>query len=225
MNKTEERLRIFKYSMIIWMGISISAILIFTKLAEDLAGIKLNNLDFPITKNILGLRTPIITKTMKLITSVGSAETIIFVLFLVIYVLYRLKKNIWYSFMVMTSALGGLLLEAALKWAFQRPRPNVSHLVGASGYSFPSGHATIAVAFYGFLAYLLWLYFHKTKLRYLTTVSLVIIIILIGISRIYLGVHYPSDVLAGFAVGWFWLAINVMITENIRLKKAEQQDN
>ncbi|HQE23905.1 MAG TPA: phosphatase PAP2 family protein [Syntrophomonadaceae bacterium] len=87
-----------------------------------------------------------------------------------------------------------------LKDIFGRPRPSGEHLTYATGFSFPSGHAMISMAFYGFIAYLLWTNLpHKSGKwgAYL----LVILIISIGLSRVYLNVHYASDVLAGFLLG------------------------
>jgi len=93
-----------------------------------------------------------------------------------------------------------------LKTAFQRARPDIQHLIAVGGYSFPSGHAMVATVFYGMLGYLIWLNLReRSKTAWIVPVLTALLIFSIGVSRIYLGVHFPSDVLAGFAAGGLWL--------------------
>lgn len=114
-------------------------------------------------------------------------------------------------------ALGGLLVfnlgasalfNLGIKLLVQRPRPDVLRLVEETGYSFPSGHSFVSMAFYGLLIYLA-----ATRLRggwrWGLCAVLGVLVLCIGLSRIYLGVHYPSDVLAGFCGGFLWLALEV----------------
>ena len=97
------------------------------------------------------------------------------------------------------------MLNYILKLIFSRTRPIDINIITETGYSFPSGHAMISLAIYGFLAYLLWKSDYKYKK--IGVSLLVLLIVLIGISRIYLGVHYTSDVIAGFIVSLGYLLL------------------
>lgn len=155
---------------------------------------------------IRGFASEYLTRAAIIITQLGSA-TIEYWLMLVIggLLFFRFKKM--REAAALTICLtGGWLLNSILKMAFQRARPDILHLVAVGGYSFPSGHAMVATAFYGMLGYLLWLNLRKRlKPAWYVPVFTGLLIIAIGVSRIYLGVHFPSDVLAGFAAGGLWL--------------------
>ena len=98
-----------------------------------------------------------------------------------------------------------------LKQLFQRKRPLSPLLKAAKGLSFPSGHAIMAVTFYGLLIYILQHSITIDWLRYILTILIVLLIFLIGFSRIYLRVHYASDVLGGFIIGLLWLMISLAV--------------
>lgn len=186
---------------------------------------ELNVFDSVISKFIAGFITLETTQFMKLITALGSIKVLIPIALLAIFILNKRKRYKWDSIMLLVALGGGLLLNQLLKWVFHRPRPGIARLLEVGGYSFPSGHAMVSIAFYGFLAYLFWSNIRQTNLRYLVTFGLVILIALIGISRIYLGVHYPSDVLAGFAAGGFWLTSCILSLEAIRNYKSVPPDH
>jgi undecaprenyl-diphosphatase len=109
------------------------------------------------------------------------------------------------AMLVLASSVGAALLSAGLKVLFARPRPDVvEHLVGVSTPSFPSGHALLSAAIYLTLGALLAREFPRPALqRYFMGVA-VMLTLLIGLSRVYLGVHWPSDVLAGWCIGALW---------------------
>ncbi len=128
-------------------------------------------------------------------------------LLLVAYFVF-VRKHRWYSLKVPVVALGSITLNVVLKYFFDRPRP-ILPLVEAHGLSFPSGHTMVAASFYGLIIYLIW---HNVKvpwLRYTLVALLVVFVIFIGFSRIYLRVHYATDVLAGFAAGFMWVVIGI----------------
>ena len=97
------------------------------------------------------------------------------------------------------------VLNQLLKAIVQRPRPDGFRLAQASGFSFPSGHSMIAMAFFGLLIWFVWRYEKDNVKRVFLIIALCAIIAMIGISRVYLGVHYASDVLAGFCLSTIWL--------------------
>jgi undecaprenyl-diphosphatase len=131
-------------------------------------------------------------------------------LVLIIYFLF-IRKHRWFSIKIPTIAISSLGLMFFLKILFGRQRPDIPLLKEAQGLSFPSGHAFMSVTFYGLLIYIVWKTVKPKWLKWLLVILLVILILLIGFSRIYLRVHYPSDVLAGFTTGFLWLIISLWV--------------
>lgn len=152
-----------------------------------------------------------ITPVVKVVTELGGA---IFLIILAVLLTIIIKnKNI--KILMWTNLGISTLLNQVLKHLIQRPRPSEFRIVNASGYSFPSGHSMVSVAFYGFLIYLIN---RKVKNKYLkwgSTIILSLLMLAIGISRIYLGVHYTSDVLAGILISVSYLIIFISISKNI----------
>lgn len=133
---------------------------------------------------------------------------------LIAYFLF-IKKHRWYSIKIPVVALGGVTLMFLLKMVFNRPRPLIPLLKEAAGLSFPSGHAMMSFSFYGLLIYLVWQNVKQVWVRNVAIVFLLLLILLIGFSRVYLRVHYASDVLAGFCVGIIWLVLSLWVTRRI----------
>lgn len=100
-----------------------------------------------------------------------------------------------------------VLLNLIIKEIIQRPRPEGINLVLETGFSFPSGHSMVAMAFFGLLIWLVWTYEENPRVKWFSCVCFALIIVAMGISRIYLGVHYATDVLGGFCVSLVWLVI------------------
>ncbi|MCH3967389.1 MAG: phosphatase PAP2 family protein [Atopobiaceae bacterium] len=99
-----------------------------------------------------------------------------------------------------------VVINQLLKAIVQRPRPEGFRLVDETGYSFPSGHSMVAMAFYGLLAWYVWHYERDAVMRWFWCICLGALVVMVGVSRIYLGVHYATDVIAGFCVSLAWLA-------------------
>ena len=156
--------------------------------------------------NLFKYRSDVLTNIMKIITFFGSVLMILIltVLFVIFVKGKRNKLLIFINVIVVT------LLNQLLKYVFQRERPTNS-IIEETGYSFPSGHSMVSMAFYGFLIYLV--YKSNMKFKGLIISFISILIFLIGISRIYLGVHYPSDVLGGFTLSLSYLIIFIDITK------------
>ncbi len=102
-------------------------------------------------------------------------------------------------------------LNQALKFIIQRPRPDGFRLATATGFSFPSGHSMVAMAFFGLLAWLVWKYEKDRRQRVFLLVAFALVIVMVGYSRVYLGVHYASDVIGGFCLSIVWLALYTRI--------------
>ncbi|WP_214658867.1 phosphatase PAP2 family protein [Candidatus Formimonas warabiya] len=190
--------------------------LLFAKLSEDLINDELKLFDQIVIHVINLIHGPLTTQIMKGITSMGSPAVMLFLAVLVWIYFLLAKKHFWDSNMVLIALTGSWIMNELLKWIFQRSRPDIARMVQVTGYSFPSGHAMVSFAFYGMLAYLTWINLTKRKTKVFCTGILLLLICAIGISRIYLGVHYPSDVLAGFAAGGFWLVGCILGLQAIR---------
>lgn len=134
-------------------------------------------------------------------------------LILIAYFLF-VRRHKWYSLKVPVVALGSISLNLVLKYFFARQRPDMP-LVEASGLSFPSGHSMIAASFYSLIIYLTWKHVESKPLRNLLVALLVIFILLIGFSRIYLRVHFATDVVAGFAAGILWVIVGISALRRI----------
>lgn len=157
------------------------------------------------------------TRFMVVITFFASRHFITAASLVLIYYFLFIRKHRWYSLRVPVIALGSITLNLLLKFFFNRPRPLLPHLVESSGLSFPSGHAMISTSFYGLLFYLVWVHVKPQGLRIFLLLLLVCLMALIGFSRVYLHVHYATDVMAGFAAGLLWVIIAIF-----SLKKIEQ---
>lgn len=136
------------------------------------------------------------------------------------------KKNKWYSIKIPAVALSSLALMFGLKYLFNRPRPDAPLLFHAEGLSFPSGHALFSITFYGLLIYIIYHSNLQTGLRWTLIALLLVLIPLIGFSRVYLRVHYATDVTAGLCVVFVWLVLSVSLLnrwEKRTLAKLQQQ--
>ena len=111
------------------------------------------------------------------------------------------------------------ILNQLLKRILQRPRPTEYRIIEETGYSFPSGHSMISMAFYGYLIYLIYKYVKNKYVKWTSIVLLSILICSIGISRIYLGVHYTSDVLGGFLISISYLVIYISDVNKFLIEK------
>lgn len=116
-------------------------------------------------------------------------------------------KNRTIAWLIPVNLILCAALNLALKLLIQRPRPHGYMLVEETGFSFPSGHSMASLAFYGFFIYLIHVKVKNRNIRWISTVLLVLLILLIGISRVYLGVHYASDVIAGFSIALAYLIV------------------
>ena len=128
------------------------------------------------------------------------------------------RKHKWFAIRIASLSLSSVVLSFSLKAFFKRDRPLLPILGDAGGYSFPSGHAMIGIVFYGLFIYIIW---HEVKQKWpriFLIILLSLLILLISFSRIYLRVHYPSDVIAGLAVGFIWLVLSLRIIHRIEKK-------
>jgi undecaprenyl-diphosphatase len=143
------------------------------------------------------------------VTFFGSPAVALAIATVACVALYR-RRRLAEAALVVVVLGGAELLNLILKLLFHRTRPEVG-FVQLDTYSFPSGHAMVSTAAYGLLAYLAWGRLRTRRARLLLASGTVTAVALIGFSRLYLGVHYLSDVLAGVAGGVFWLAASIAL--------------
>lgn len=186
-------------------------LIIFLELAEDVFSkeiLKADMIGYELISSFLisDFATPI----AKFITNFGGVLVLV-VTTIILFISIKNKKiglSIFANLCIITG------LNVLLKQIVQRPRPTEYRIITETGYSFPSGHSMISMAFYGFLIYLIYQYVKNKYLKIGLIVFLSILIISIGISRIYLGVHYTSDVMAGFCIAISYLVLYISSVNN-----------
>lgn len=176
--------------------------------------------DIHMANLILAYRTAALTKVFSWITLLCKSQVVLVFIGVFALLLWLWRKS-HYIFSLFIAAGGSEASTFLGKLAFHRPRPETALYVEHS-FSFPSGHATIAVAFYGFAGYFLARSVQSWNRKVNLFFATILIIMAIGFSRVYLGVHYISDVWSGYLVGAMWLIIAVSFTE--RLRSQEKRD-
>lgn len=176
----------------------------------------LYQLDFQINNFIKNFRTPNLNHFMLFITYLAQWQNITLAAIFSSIILFLLR-NYYYLTSLLISILGGEIFVWTIKNTIDRPRPPlIDALITENSYSFPSGHSFIAVSFYGLIIFFLFKGIKKNYQKSLLVFLGLTLIISIGISRIYLGVHWPSDVLASYFSGLIWLSV---ITSTTHIKK------
>ena len=176
----------------------------------------INWLDNNIYNFLIGFKSELLTKIMKIITFFADPITIIsFCLIAGILYLLKYYLSIYLILTTIISTFTNLLLKNVIR----RDRPTILRLVDASGYSFPSGHAMGSICFYGFIIYMIKKSNINNKIKTTINTFLSILIFLIGLSRIYLGVHYASDIIGGFILGYIILAGIITLINQKEIKK------
>lgn len=160
---------------------------------------------------------PDLTVVMKAVSFLGSHRFLVPANLLLIAFLFFRKEN-KLALQTLLIALSSLGLMSLLKNLFKRIRPDHPLVEGISNYSFPSGHALMSVAFFGWLILLTKEKIRERMTRNIFIIPLLVLILLIGFSRVYLRVHYPSDVLAGYCIGIVWISCCLMVFRKTRLR-------
>lgn len=190
---------------------------LFSGLAEDyLTRDPIVRFDQTVASTLHETATPFATKVFLVITALGSGETMLpaglIVTGLFVWRRRWLNASGW-----LISLVGAVALNVLLKQIFERPRPTfVDPIIVETSYSFPSGHAMVPLILYGMMAYFAVLALKSWQGRTTVVFGVALLIILIGFSRMYLGVHYFSDVIAGFAAGGVWLSACITGLETLR---------
>lgn len=183
----------------------------FIELTESLSGAALKSYDDAVTDYIVSFRTPALTHFFQVITDMGDLYGYMIATALIAIVVIVKFRNWQIIVQLMAVTILAALSNLALKRVINRARPEIEHLVVVKSLSYPSGHSMSAMAFYGFLIYLTFRIKMPRWLRWLLCLVFLFLILAIGLSRIYLGVHFPSDVLGGFTAGLIWVAFCIVL--------------
>lgn len=183
--------------------VSLITLIMFIAIVRNIYANEIASFDNFYYEYISKLISDQMTFFVKVITNLGSAYALISITVLMLLIP---KKKI-YGILTSINLVAIFLLNLLLKYIFTRPRPTDINLIKELGYSFPSAHAMVGTAFYGFLIYLIWQSNIKNKQKWFYSILLGILIILICITRIYLGVHFASDVFGGFLISISYLVL------------------
>ncbi len=206
------------------MGFIAIAVLfwIFGSITEDVIEKERFAFDSHFLAQVEEIRTPRLTRIVVFITDLGGDYVIGSGTAVTILVLAALRQWLWVRFFMWVMA-GGTVLDLILNISIQRARPPGPGLIEAQGWSYPCGHAMASTLFYFALVYFMLDKTRPLSLRLFNSVLAFCLVLLIAFSRVYLGVHYPSDVLAGFIGGLIWLTLCVFVMELSKRKKGKVQ--
>ena len=192
--------------------ILIVALLLFILLTHAIYTNKISYIDTLAHSYILKIRNKKLTNALILITNIASATTLIIITCILLITIKNKKIPLYIFFNLFFS----FTINSIAKVFFSRPRPTGINLIEEVSFSYPSGHSMIGMSYYGFIAYLLYkTYKHKPSTPILIFL-IILMILLIGFSRIYLGVHYLSDIIGGFLLSTTYLMI---FCKNISIEK------
>ena len=196
----KKRFYIFLISLIIFL------ILVIYILKQGVLGIDKDSYEFIRNNLIIDSITPFI----RLLTNLGG--TLVLIIASIITSIFIKDKKMVIAIII--NLIAAFLLNELLKNIFQRVRPDeINWLTNVNGYSFPSGHSMVSMSYYGFLIYLI--YISKVKMKWSIICLLIFIIFFIGFSRLYLGVHYLSDILGGYLISLVYLCVAITIYNRI----------
>lgn len=204
------------------LGICLLILFIVAKLAEEVLEREAFTFDTSFLLWLHQFANPSLDNLMLFITNLGNPSTVIIIAGISLGILwwrrFRVEKYIF-----LLSCLGAIILNTGLKLFFTKSRPELwNRLITEKSFSFPSGHALGSMVLYGFIAYLLATHYPKfAKIFYILAV---ILIAAIGISRLYLGVHWPTDIIAGYGVGFLWLMICITMLKLQRIRQGQFVD-
>ena len=200
--------------LIVWI-VCILFIGFFTFIARSIRLETISSFDEPIIDFVQGVEAPWLTTVMRMFTDIGST-TAVLVLGVVALGILLMKEYRSQAILFVIALAGTGILNQTLKLIFKRERPDLNRLIDIGGYSFPSGHTMIAFSLYTILTYIIWRNLKSSWSRIGIAVLAVFMIIMIAVSRIYLGVHFPSDIVGGFLASSVFLFLIIGIYQRFQ---------
>ncbi|MDE0582549.1 phosphatase PAP2 family protein [Planococcus sp. A6] len=204
------------------LGIASLFVWFFAELAEELLENELKSFDNSVISFFEIIETSALDVFYITITEMGSVWFLTLLSVVLIGLLWIKEKDKWGILFFIIAVGGSGLLTWLLKQFYGRGRPSINEEIDAIGFSFPSGHSMGALVFYGFVLYFIVRSSQKEAVKIFWSSVLGMLIILIGTSRIYLGAHFPSDVLAGFIAGTIWLILCLLALEWVQWQSNSQ---
>ncbi len=200
------------------LGILLNAFILSSVAEELIEFSRLAKIDQDLSYYLFTHRNEQVAQVVYFFTRMGSAPTVASVM--LVFASVMIWKRRFHALIALIAALTASTLTAFVgKWYYHFPRPKGLAWYEEFSFSFPSGHATVAMAFYGFLFYLLLMYLSSVKWRSFVFILAILFILGMGFSRIYLGVHYLSDVIGGFAIGFVWLIFSMALLSWLDFRK------
>ncbi len=205
-----KRKHIFSTYHLYALTLNFFSLYVFSKMIEDVIDKELvTRLDIWLNAKMVLLWNPVLNSMMIFITN-AVRPTHLFILSMILFFVLLYKKKVYYSLLLLFGMIGGLLFELLTQGIIHRARPE-NALIEVGGYSFPSGHATMAILFFSILMYSFKDDIKNRALRHTFIIGNIVLFLLIGFSRVYLNVHWLSDVIAGFSLGLFWLTLLILV--------------
>ncbi len=202
---------------------NIISIAIFAKILQSVTiGTRILRLDSFFYQSLSHMQHPWLTQFFMIVTSIATPVNLLIVsLGLTLY--FAIKHRWYYELLLPLAMAGGLVSGVAIKFLTQQLRP-VWSLIAVNGYSFPSGHATLATIFFFLVTYFFYKKFTRSSVRYSYMILMTVLWALVCLSRLYLGVHWLSDVLAGIALGTFWVTFSMIALGILRARQYTEKD-
>lgn len=198
-------------TVVLALIVVVGGINLFVELTDTLQTDTLVLFDQRITDYVISYRNPFLTNYFKMMTEIGDVNGYLVILGICVLLTFLVFKRWKYIGQITLVLVLATVSNMMLKRFIDRARPGIEHLVVVKTLSYPSGHAMSAMAFYGFLTYLLYKLKINGFLKFFLMLLLGLVILSIGLSRIYLGVHFPSDVAGGFIAGLIWVFFCILI--------------
>ncbi|HKR97031.1 MAG TPA: phosphatase PAP2 family protein [Candidatus Angelobacter sp.] len=215
-----EPIAFFEVAIIISLAVAILCLFVFVWLGREMRTGDTLRFDETIRNWVHQFASPGLTVLMKVFSMLGAQIlAVVLVAAFVIFARLRWKRAALWLAIAMA---GALVLEASLKYAYHRIRPQAYFVPEPASYSFPSGHALTSFCFYGVLAGLITDRIKSLSWRIIVWTAATLLVIAIGLSRIYLGVHYPSDVFAGYLAATVWVGTIIVLDHVRKVRKSSK---
>lgn len=192
------------------------AVLLFLDLSKHVFTENILAFDRAVSETVYSIRSPFLTAIMLFVTFLGG-NIALFVGSVGIFLFLLVKRYRQEALLFIFTFSTGVFLNLLLKYVVARARPEIAPLINEIFYSYPSGHSMNSFVFYSLLAYLFYHFSRNLTLSILVGLGCLFLILLIGVSRVYLGVHYPSDVVAGYLAGIGWLLTVLVVQRTLRM--------
>ena len=194
-------------TLIIGLSIAAGALFLFASLASEMLEGDARQFDDLVRSSVHQFASPALTSAMRVVTMLG-APSVLVSLSLVAGIGFAVTKRYRAMILLIATMIGATILDEVLKLSFHRARPEPFFgILSPSSFSFPSGHALASFCFYSTIAALVSARTKRLPVRIVVWTVAALLVMLIGLSRIYLGVHYPTDVLAGYSAAFIWVII------------------